>query len=196
MQEARGSWNITYINSMTKQRGQRTIRQMDDEADANFWTRIGLDHDQAISHGFVCVEFQNDPAARAMAGATQASAEIPFNEPPMPDDPVAGTAVGEGSTANQLSEMAIAKFQIVADRNGLPQLELYQEGHKWADLRYSLGKDEATRKKNIANLMGSLGWKPELIKVMKEPKDVKWIATWGEGKNPKYKDVVIVRKAA
>lgn len=112
-----------------------------------------------------------------------------LSEPPQPPAPQPQPTNGNGSGHSE-NVLPIAKAAIIAGRDGLPQLELYAQGHKWADIRYSLGKDEVTRKMNISKMIGT---NPNDIKVGWESA-VTWQAYWKPGNDPKYKDLLSIAK--
>lgn len=113
-------------------------------------------------------------------------------EPVQPQTTVTpqATTPTQPQSASQLpmsdNVMPITKLAIVSDRSGMPQLELYQNGHKFPDLRYSLGKEMEARKANIAKM---LGWNTADVQIGIE-RNVNARALWAVGRDPKYKDLV------
>lgn len=116
----------------------------------------------------------------------------PMPEPPSPA-PSTPTTTAAPATGNGVSVMHIVKAVIVSDRQGLPQLEMYAAGHKFPDLRYSLGKDAETRRSNLVRLLSGLGNtpSPDAIKIGYS-REVNWNVAWKQGREPKYKDVVSI----
>lgn len=95
--------------------------------------------------------------------------------------------------ANGKSIMHVQRFVIAADKGGLPVLEFYQTGHKWPDLRYSLGKTMEERRAKCAALLSNIaGPVPASAIEIGVDKAVDWDVIWQPGRDPKYKDVVSV----
>lgn len=155
-----------------------TVRSRPGEPLARYWERVDAAISQAKSRGLVRNE-QTQPQSES----------LPKRDPTLTQNTISTETHVEDDETNA---MEIAEAAIVSDRNGLPQLELYQNGHKFPDLRYSLGKDETTRKANLAKMLGTMpqaiaiGWK----------QNVNWKAHWKTGRDPKYKDLVSISKAA
>lgn len=121
----------------------------------------------------------------------------PMPEPP-PGEPEPATVPAPKPATSPAATvpggtMRIVKAEIVSDRGGLPQLEMYAAGHKFPDLRYSLGKDLEARQANLVKLLSGLGKTPNptAIKIGYK-QDVNWSVTWKQGREPKYKDVVSI----
>lgn len=173
---------------------QLTIQGFDEHgrsAMVNIRGKTVEEFDATLAH--VAERLQKITAKRPEAQAEQVVPQQTQAVLPV-DDATNGTSLGDAVAQNTQQTFQAVKIAIAADRGGLPVLEFYAAGHKFADAKYSLGKDKDTRVKNICALMANFGWKPEHIAIGNLKEGVNVTVTWKPSKDGKYKDIVGVSK--